>query len=169
APPRALSRLHDVGGGDLVIPALLLGVEGGPDQSDPERDRGDDEADITNQRLDKGELGTVGLDDFELQDAHADGLTAAVARPEADEVDQTDELSEAISGDRRVERQDAVQDGAHDDNDDHVDYVGAGADPEARPGSRDRSCDHSGSQIFGTPFLPAAEYALAQRAEVRPS
>src|SRR5205085_5601932 len=64
--------LYDVGAGDLVVPALLLRIEGCPDHADEEREARDEQADVPEERADQIELSAVRLDHADVERAHPD-------------------------------------------------------------------------------------------------
>src|SRR5205823_10646533 len=109
------------GAGDLVVPALLLRVECRPDHTDEERDTGDEEPDVAEERADEVELRAVCLHDSDVERAHPNGLSLAVARPEVAEIDHTEQCVEAASRGLVPLVQDRVQDRPDDAETDEVD------------------------------------------------
>src|SRR5207244_6886842 len=100
---------HYVGAGDLVMPALLVRIEGRPDEADPEAYRRHDEADVTDEGADEVEHGAVGLDHLELEHAHPESLPAAIAGPEEDVVQEAQQSGRTLLG-----HDAAIRPGGHD-------------------------------------------------------
>src|SRR5258708_39522382 len=127
-PPRL--GLHDVGARDLVVPALLVRVEGDPDDADEDDDAAQDEADVADERIHERELGTGGLHDADPEDPAARGLPVAVRRPEVEVVGETEERREAIPSDGVTAEDEPVQDARDDGHGYTVDHDRGQAPPE---------------------------------------
>src|SRR5206468_7819589 len=133
----------DVGASDLVVPALLVGVECGPDDTDEDARDGDDQSDVTDERLKDRQRRSVGPYDFDIQHAHPERLPATLRRPEVAEVQNADQRLDRAPA--RVERigtrvDETSDDVRHDADTYAVDEDREESDPEARfvRGYRDR-------------------------------
>src|SRR5207247_5116899 len=113
--------LYDVGACDLVVPALLVRVERGPDDADEDGRARDNETDVAQERANEVELRAVRLDDLDLQCAHPKGLALSVRGPEVHEVDDAEERLESARRRRVTAVEDAGENAVHDREADEVD------------------------------------------------
>src|SRR5438093_4653810 len=160
-----LRRLDDVGPGDLVVPTLLVGVEGHPDHADQDDDDGDEQPDISNERRDDADVAAIGFDHTQVEQLVADGLTGpdTAGRPEVAEVDDAQQrLNAGAAGGRLAENRGNDQiDNAEDDA---VDDERKDSDPESglgcggERGRRRRTSGlHRSPPSFGASIAPVSE------------
>src|SRR5437762_2297100 len=162
---RLRRRLDDVGPGDLVVPTLLIGVEGHPDYADEDDDEGDEQPHIPNERLDDADVATIGFNHTQVEQLVPDGLTGpdTAGRPEVAEVDDAQQRPNAgATGGRLVENRGNTQ--IDDAEDDAVDNERKDADPESglgcggERGRRRRTSGlHRSPPSFGASIAPASD------------
>src|SRR5207248_6097808 len=75
------SGLYDVRAGDLVVPALLVGIEGDPDDADEDDDAAEDQADVPDERIGQRELTAARLHDADAERAVPEGLPVSIRGP----------------------------------------------------------------------------------------
>src|ERR1700686_449570 len=85
---RRLRRLDDVGPGDLVVPALLVAIEGCPKPANrqPKHDAIQDVADVADDGSTHCYRGAISLNDLDVHRLVHDGEAVSLG-PEVDEVD----------------------------------------------------------------------------------
>src|SRR5881396_1690150 len=90
---RLRRRLDNVGPGDLVVPTLLVGVEGRPNQTDQETEGGNHEPDVADQRLGDTQVRAIGANDPDIQQLASERLAGpgAAVGPEIDVIDQAED------------------------------------------------------------------------------
>src|SRR5438094_9553669 len=162
---RLRRRLDDVGPGDLVVPTLLVGVEGHPDHADEDDEERDEQPDIPNERLDNADVATIGFNHTQVEQLVADGLTGphTAGRPEVAEVDDAQErLNAGAAGGRLAENR--GNDQVDNAQDDAVDDERKDADPESglgcggERGRRRRTSGlHRSPPSFGASIAPVSE------------
>src|ERR1700704_3173323 len=144
--PLVVLAIDDDGSADLVVPALLATVEGGPDEPDRTAEGGDDPADVAEDRLaDPDRLQGCLVRHPDVDDSHARRRALA---PEEDEVEEARteaeplvalshrlDLGLVLGCDRRAAAEHEQEDDrARDADDQAVDEVGEEPDPEAGVG-----------------------------------
>src|SRR5687767_10072994 len=67
-------EVNDIGAGDLVVPALLVLIERDPDEAEPEHGAGEQEPEVAQDRIRRGERAAIGADHPQAQNLVANGL-----------------------------------------------------------------------------------------------
>src|SRR6266571_2260291 len=130
---RRLRGLDDVRPRDLVVPALLVRVEGCPDETDQQDDSREDEPDIADQRLAEAQVRAIGANNTDVEQLATKGLAGpgTTVGPEIDVIDQSKEDLKATTA-IRIEIQDGTNYGGDDADDDPVDEDGHESNPKTR-------------------------------------